>query len=163
MNCTSVCCCCEAIINPSVYAEKHVQDGWDWDSDTKVKAQGFLHVLKSAQHIIAFLVAKNGLEQVKHIAAKLQKGDQDIVHAYDMIDSTIDNANELRKNIKDEFHDWFVDATRIANEIGSEISLPRIKEDKFTMLMHWLMVQQLRIIFVLMWLYLLLIIWNNSC
>ena len=79
--------------------------------------------MKSAQHIIAFLVAKNGLEQVKPIAAKLQKKDQDIVHAYNMIDSTIDNVKELRKNIKD---DWFVDATRIANEIGSEISLPRI-------------------------------------
>lgn len=59
-----------------------------------------MHVLKSAQHIIAFLVAKNGLEQVKPIAAKLQKKDQDIVHAYNMIDSTIDNVKELRKNIK---------------------------------------------------------------
>ena len=28
-----ICCCCEAMINPSVNAEKHVQDGWDWDSD----------------------------------------------------------------------------------------------------------------------------------
>ena len=63
---------------------------------------------------------------MKPIAAKLQKKDQDIVHAYNMIDSTIDNVKELRKNIKNEIHDWFVNATRIANEIGSEISMPRI-------------------------------------
>ena len=84
----------------------------------KFNDQGFLHVLKSAQHIIAFLVAKNGLEQEKPITAKFQKKDQDIVHVYNRIDSNIDNVKELRKNIKDKFHDWFVDATRIANEIG---------------------------------------------
>ena len=32
----------------------------------------------------------------------------------------------MLKNLENEFHDWFVDATRIANEIGSEISMPRI-------------------------------------
>ena len=45
-----------------------------------------------------------------HIAAKLLKKDQDIVHAYNIIDSTIENVKELRKYIKDEFYDWFMDA-----------------------------------------------------
>ena len=94
-----VCCCCEAIVNPEVYIENNVTADWDWDANTKVKAQGLLHSLKSGQQIISFLVAKNSLELVKPLATKLQKKDQDIVQAYNMIDTTVDNVQELRKNI----------------------------------------------------------------
>ena len=74
-----ICCCLEAIINPSVYPNKNLDQNWDWDSDSKVKAQGLLHSLKSTQNIVAFLVAKNVLELIRPIAVKLQKKDQDIV------------------------------------------------------------------------------------
>ena len=58
-----ICCCLEAIINPSAsYPDKNLDQNWDWDSDSKVKAQGLLHSLKSSQNIVAFLVAKNALE-----------------------------------------------------------------------------------------------------
>lgn len=121
-----VCCCCEAIVNPTVYAEKGLEADWHWDSETKVRAQGFLHILKSGQHIIPFLVTKNALELLKPIAVKLQKKDQDVVQAYNMIDTTIQNVKELRRNITSEFHDWYEDALRIANDVGGDLSVPRV-------------------------------------
>ena len=36
---------------------------------------------------------------VKPLVTKLQKKDQDIVQAYNVIDTTVDNVKELRKNI----------------------------------------------------------------
>ena len=82
-----ICCCLEAIINSSAYPDKNLDQYWEsWDSDSKVKAQGLLHSLKSTQNIVAFLVAKNALELIRPIAIKLQKKDQDIVAASNMIE-----------------------------------------------------------------------------
>ena len=68
-----ICCCLEAIINPSVYPDKNLDQNWDWDSESKLKTQGLLHSLISTQNIVAFLVAKNALELIRSIAGKLQK------------------------------------------------------------------------------------------
>ena len=83
------CCCLEAIINPSVYLDYNLDQNWDWDSYSKVKAQGLLHSLKSTQNIVSFLVVKNALELIRPIAVKLQKKDKDIVAASNMMDETI--------------------------------------------------------------------------
>ena len=88
-----------------MYVENDVSADWDWDANTKVKAHGLLHTMKPGQHIISFLVTKNSLELIKPLAIKLQKKDQDIVQAFNMIDTTIDHVKELRKNISSEFHD----------------------------------------------------------
>ena len=75
---------------------------------------------------MAFLVAKNALELNRPIAVKLQKKDQDIVAALNMIDETISNIKDLRENIETEFSDWFSDVKGIVEAVGSEISVPRI-------------------------------------
>ena len=93
-----ICCCLEAIINPSLYPYKNLDQNWDWDSETKVKAQRLLHSLKSTQNIVAFLVAKNALDLIRPIAVKLQKKDQDIVAASNMIDETISNKGFNREH-----------------------------------------------------------------
>ena len=38
-----------AVVNPEVYIEKNVSADWDWDANTKMKAQGLLHSLKGMQ------------------------------------------------------------------------------------------------------------------
>ena len=45
----------------------------DWDSESKVKAQGLLHSLKSTQNIVAFLVAKNALELTRPIVLNYRR------------------------------------------------------------------------------------------
>ena len=45
-----MCLCLEAIVDCSAHAELNLTDGtWEWDSESKVKAQGLLQVLKSSQ------------------------------------------------------------------------------------------------------------------
>ena len=43
-----------------------------------------------------------------------------------MTDTTIDHIKELRKNITSEFHDWYADAVRIVNVVGSESNVPHV-------------------------------------
>ena len=70
---------------------------------------------------MAFLVAKNALELIRPIAVKLQKKDQDIVAASNVIDETISNIKDLRENIEREFCDWFSDIKKIVEAVGSEL------------------------------------------
>ena len=43
-----------------------------------------------------------------------------------MTDLAIADVQQLSKNVVEDFHDWFIDGVRIANEIGSEMNVPRI-------------------------------------
>ena len=44
--------------------------------------------------------------------------DEDIVHAYNLIHSAISDIAIFRENIEKDFHDWFMDASRIGSELG---------------------------------------------
>ena len=73
----------DAIMLPSEYPQFASSDGsWNWDADTKVKAQGLKAALSSFQTIAVFIITKNVLDEGKTLAAKLQKRDQDIYEAY---------------------------------------------------------------------------------
>ncbi|XP_021358427.1 52 kDa repressor of the inhibitor of the protein kinase-like [Mizuhopecten yessoensis] len=121
-----LCECLEAILDPYGYPDIYM-DTWtgSWDQETRTKAQGLLASMCSSQTIIAFLVTKNALENVRPIASKLQKRDLDIYQAYGMIDQTKARIVTLRKDIEEEFSVWFEDATRLATLVGIPISAPR--------------------------------------
>jgi hypothetical protein len=59
-----VCLCLEEITNPSPDNE-----GWGWDRETRIKAQGLLSTLKTFTHLISFIIAKNALHFIKGIAS----------------------------------------------------------------------------------------------
>ena len=43
-------------MDPSSHSELNLHDGtWEWDSESTVRAQGLLLVLKSSQNIMTFL------------------------------------------------------------------------------------------------------------
>ena len=48
MKCSTTCIISPAVavVNPEVYIENNVSADWDWDANTKMKAQGLLHSLK---------------------------------------------------------------------------------------------------------------------
>lgn len=92
-----------------IYTKDDIVENWSWDRETRVKYQGLVKCLKSTEYIIAFLVANNFLEMVKRLASKLQKRDQDIFQVYTMIDNVINDINETRQNIDDEFKEIFED------------------------------------------------------
>ena len=43
-----------------------------------------------------------------------------------MIDDTIKAVARVRSNIEEECHEWFEDASRLADKIGATVSVPRI-------------------------------------
>ena len=52
--------------------------------------------------------------------------DEDIVHAYNLIHSVISDIAIFRENIEKDFHDWFMDASRIGSELGIVLTVPRL-------------------------------------
>ena len=78
----------DAMISPHQYPEFSPvgsDHSWNWDRDTKLRAQGLKASLSSFQTIAVFLITKNALDEVKSIASKLQKCEQDIFEAYQMV------------------------------------------------------------------------------
>ncbi len=98
----------DAIVAPSDYQNLLEKDEtWNWDKETKAKAQGLKSCLSSFQSIAVFITAKNILDEVKPLASKFQKRDQDVVEAYKMVDSCIQNVRNTRDNIDEIFATWY--------------------------------------------------------
>ena len=70
-----LCECLDAVLNPSEYHDIPEEVAWtgSWDEEITTKAQGMLTSLTSSHTIIAFIITKNALENVRPVASKLQK------------------------------------------------------------------------------------------
>lgn len=116
----------DAIISPHEYPDLASQDGnWNWDRDTKVKAQGLKASLSSFQTIAVFIITKNVLDEVKVISSKLQKREQDVYDAYKMITTVIENINSTRNNIDTIFDLWYGEVLTLGEHVGVTESVPR--------------------------------------
>ncbi|CAH3121600.1 unnamed protein product [Pocillopora meandrina] len=118
-----VCISLEAIVDDESHPHVYSSLSFTWDRETKTKAQGLLANLKTFGFISTFLITKNSLGTLKPIAAKLQKKDQDVLPAYSMIDDTIKAVARVRSNIEEECHEWFEDASRLADKSQCQESL----------------------------------------
>ena len=88
----------DAVISPHESPNLKSSTGsWNWDKDTITKAQGLKASLLSFQTVVVFITTKNILDEVKALASKLQKRDQDNFEAYIMVDEVIGNINSARK------------------------------------------------------------------
>ena len=93
-----LCECLEAVLNPSEYHDIYEEVAWigRWDEETMTKAQGLITSLTSSLTIIAFIMTKNVLENVRPKASKLQRRDSYIHQAYSMIDQTRERMVAMR-------------------------------------------------------------------
>ncbi len=108
----------DAILSPQDYPELISQEGsWNWNSDTKTKAQGLKNSLTSFQTIATFIITK--------IASKLQKCEQDVYEAYTMVNTVIENIDTSRKNIDMVFSSWYEEVLTLANKVGVAEFVPR--------------------------------------
>ena len=98
---------------------------WNWDKDTITKAQGLKASLLSFQTVLAFIVTENILDEVKALASKLQKWDQDVCEAYTMVDKVIGNVKSARKNIDSDFQIWYKEILDLAGKLGIVEAIPR--------------------------------------
>ena len=95
---------------------------WDWDRETRVRAQGLKASLQSFQ---TFIITKNVLDEVRPLASKFQKRDQDIFEAYGMVDSVIDSLENIRACLDGNFSSWYQEILDLAETIGVSESVPR--------------------------------------
>ena len=72
----------------------------------------------SFQTVVVFIATKNILDEVKALASKLQKRDQDIFEAYMMVDEVIGNIKSVRKNIDSDFQVWYKQILDLAEKLG---------------------------------------------
>ena len=98
---------------------------WNWDKDTITKAQGLKASFLSFQTVVVFITTKNILDEVKALASKLQKRDQDIFEAYMMVDEVIGNIKSARKNIDSDFQIWYKEILDLAEKLGIVEAIPR--------------------------------------
>ena len=98
---------------------------WNWDNDAITKAQGLKASLLSFQTVVVFITAKNILDEVKALASKLQKQDQDIFEAYTMVDEVIGNIKSARKNIDIDFQVWYKEMLDLSEKLGIVEAIPR--------------------------------------
>ena len=110
---------------PRVSKLEIVYWSWNRDKDTITKAQGLKASLLSFQTVVVFIATKNILDEVKALASKLQKRDQDIFEAYMMVDEVIGNIKSVRKNIDSDFQVWYKQILDLNEKLGIVEASPR--------------------------------------
>ena len=63
---------------------------------------------------------------MKGMTVKLQKRDNDVIDAYNMINDIKKQIDNLRINLDKEHKEWFKEAQGMAEKVGTEIKMPRI-------------------------------------
>ena len=79
----------------------------------------------SFQTVVVFIATENILDEVKTLASKLQKRDQDIFEAYMMVDEVIGNIKSFRKNINSDCQVWYKQILDLAEKLGIVEASPR--------------------------------------
>ena len=116
----------DAILSPNEYPQLSCEDGsWNWDTDTRVKAQGLKAALSSFQNIAVFVITKSVLDEAKSLSAKLQKRDQDVYEAFKMVSVVVEKLKSIRTNIDRTFESWYEEILKLADTIGVKEEVPR--------------------------------------
>ena len=99
---------------------------WSWDTDTLVKARGFLHQLLSFEFVVAFNITMRILSSLRSLTVKLQKKSNDVLAAYELVSNVQLDLALLKSNCEEEFHLWFNEMTTLADKLNISVSIPRI-------------------------------------
>ena len=120
---------CEFIAYPHLYEDDKFEvlkkDDWNWDNETKSRAQGLLCNIRNFETLVAVVTMKNILEPLRGITTKLQKRDLDILEAYNDIDQIIKDVKALRTNIDGTDNLWYSEIMNIAEELQVKPKIPR--------------------------------------
>jgi len=79
----------------------------------------------SFQTVAVFITTKNILDEVKALASKLQKRDQDIFEAYMMVEEVIKTIQTSRNNIDRDFKIWYKEKLDLAGKLDITEAVPR--------------------------------------
>ncbi len=98
----------------------------DWDAKSRSEAQQIAASITSFGFIVTFLTVYKYLSHLAGITVKLQKTTVDIVAAHEMVAEVAETYKEERKDIDEGFDKIFSHSVRMAEHVGTEVSMPRI-------------------------------------
>ena len=93
---------------------------WNWDGETMVKANGFIHQLESSSFIVCFQILLESLTHLRGLSLKLQMQAIDVLYAYNQVKSVHDSLKKMRENSTHIFKRVYRDASSLAKSLHGE-------------------------------------------
>ena len=90
----------------------------NWNNDTVTAANSLKVAITQRQFLIAFVVAKKGLEYAKVLSVSLQQRAKDIAKAFDETSSVIKSLEEVRKDVDATHMAWHEEALLLGSKVG---------------------------------------------
>ena len=72
-------------VNERLFVDSFGETAWNWDTDSKSKANNLLHAVSNFEFIITQITTMKCLSILKPLSIKLQKRDIDVYEAYNHI------------------------------------------------------------------------------
>ena len=96
-----------------------------WNNNTVTAANSLKVAITQWQLLIAFVVAKKGLEYAKVLSVSLQQRSKDITKAFDETSSVIRALEDVRKNVDTTHLAWHEEALLLSSKVGVTPAVPR--------------------------------------
>lgn len=116
----------EAMSNERLFANQFGETAWNWDADSKSKANSLLHAVSNFQFVITQVTTMKCLSVLKPLSVKLQKRDIDVFQAYNHIKDFKSELQDIRGDIEKFCTDWYSMATTTARKADIEPTMPRV-------------------------------------
>ena len=112
--------------NERLFADQFGETAWNWDTDSKSKANNLLHVVSNSEFIITQITMMKCLSIPKPLSIKLQKRDIDVYEAYNLIKDLKGELQDIREDIDKCCSDWYGIAKTTARKANIEQSMLRV-------------------------------------
>jgi len=86
--------------NERLFANQFGETAWNWDTDSKSKANSLLHAVSNFEFIITQITTMKCLSILKPSSIKLQKRDIDVYEAYSHIRDLKGELQDIRGDIE---------------------------------------------------------------
>ena len=118
---------CEAIVYGNSELEMYSDN---WPAEDKRNALAHLKALESFEFIYALVALQRSLLYLKHAVIALQGPDQDIVTGVGLIEQSCTELKALRENIDAYSLRIFQHSSRIAEQSGVVVAMPRVTQQQ---------------------------------
>ena len=116
----------EAMANERLFANQYGDTAWNWDTESRNKANSLLNAVSNFAFIITQVTTMKCLSILKPLSVKLQKREIDVYQAYNHIGDFKRDLQNIRGDIEKHCTDWYNMATTTARKADIEPSMPRV-------------------------------------
>ena len=102
---------------------------WNWDTETVMRATGFLHQLESSSFLICVQILLECLTRMRGLTLKLQMEAVDVLYAYKQVDNVIKSLKNMREKASHTFSVIFEETTQLGKKLHGddfELEKPRL-------------------------------------